>query len=92
MSALLSAAFAAFVVELAKASGHDIGVRIVAALGPHLTPEAAGRMWAALVAACQEAIKGNGQALPIFWGAPEWGGRYPEWSIPQAAPGNNPTL
>ena len=90
MSAFLSAAFAAFVVELAKSSGHEIGVRIVAALGPHLTPEAAGRMWAALVAACQEAVKGNDQALPIFWGAPEWGGHYPEWPVSQAPPDSMP--
>ena len=72
MTDLLTAALAAFVVELAKSAGHETGIRILAALGPHLTAEQVGRAWTALVAAAQRAVGGEQQALADFFASPEW--------------------
>jgi hypothetical protein len=77
---LLAAALAAFVVELAKSAGHDTGIRLVAALGPHLTPETAARLWSALVAACQKHLAGDDKALPALWADDAWGGLHREWA------------
>jgi hypothetical protein len=82
MSEILFAALAAFVVEAARSSGRETGVKIVAALGPYLTAEQAGHAWEALVKACREASKEMEQhgvgVMPEEWVA--------TWAVPTANP------
>ena len=76
MTDLLTAALAAFVVELAKSAGHETGIRILAALGPHLTAEQVGRAWTSLVAAAQRATAGDRAPLEA-WAIEVAGEGYP---------------
>lgn len=56
MPAILLAALAGFVVELAKSAGHEAGIQVVAKWGPYLTAEEAGKVWVALLAKCTEHV------------------------------------
>ena len=77
MTDLLTAALAAFVVELAKSAGHETGIRVLAALGPHLTAEQVGRAWTSLVAAAQRATAGDRAPLEA-WAIEVAGEGYPD--------------
>lgn len=54
MGELITAALAALVVELAKSAGHEAGIRLVAAIGPHLSAEQVTTAWHAMVEACEK--------------------------------------
>jgi hypothetical protein len=64
--AIIVAAIAGLVVELCKSLGHEAGIQIVAKWGPHLTAEEAGKVWHALVEACQKHVAAQpGGTVPV---------------------------
>jgi hypothetical protein len=53
MTPFLLGLAANFLVELAKSAGHDTGIKVVAAIGPHLSGVAVGALWESIVKRCQ---------------------------------------
>ena len=49
MDKFLVSLVAGLLVEMAKSAGHEAGIRAVAALGPHLSAEMAGKVWTSVV-------------------------------------------